>query len=67
MMQGVKRLEHYEMAAGIRILWRRHACGRLPLPARSETVPPQSTAIPIRPERIPARSPHQPTHSFDFD
>ena len=31
MLQGVMQLEYYEMAAGIRILWRCNACGRLPL------------------------------------
>ena len=36
MVEKVARsqLESYEMAAGIRILWRCHACGRLPLLAR---------------------------------
>ena len=37
------------------------------LTARSETVHPRSTAIPICPARIPPRSPHQPAHSFGFD
>ena len=36
-------------------------------PSRSETLPPQRTALPICPERIPARSPHRPIHSVDVD
>ena len=37
------------------------------LTARSQTLPSQSNAHPIRPSRKPPRSPHQPAHSFDFD
>ncbi len=37
------------------------------LTARSLTLLSQSTALPIRPSRKPARSPHQPAHPFAFD
>ena len=37
------------------------------LTARSQTLTCQSTALPIHPSRKPARSPHQPAHSFAFD
>ena len=74
MAEKVAWLDAYEMAAGIRILWRCLACGRLPhsllggiLTARSQTLPSQSTALPIRPSWKPARSPHQPAHPFAFD
>ena len=37
------------------------------LTARSQTLPSQSTALPIRPSWKPARSPHQAAHPFAFD
>ena len=54
MAEKVAWLDAYEMAAGIRILWRCLACGRLPhsllggiLTARSQTLHPDRPAHPI--------------------
>ena len=53
--------------------WRFLAWARLPplvvgiRTARSETLHPQYTGLPIRPARMPTRSTHLPSHSFNFD